>query len=297
MLNRFINSELGPWLGVWIARVLPQPQAYSFGRWVARLAARRKDTVLYQAVRSNQAVIRGLEYGSPDLDGVVETVLKHAATSYVDWFKSVAHGKQFVEQSIIVDDHILDDAWNASSNGHGVVYAGGHLSNFNMFLMMLGTRKLPVQILSYHEERGSYRSDNALRKRFDINVTPISMGSLRTAIERLKQNGFVLTGVDRPDTGGEKLDFFGHRVQLPIGHARLAVRTGSHLIVGVVQYIQDGLYHATGPRIIEPELTGDSDRDVLRLAQQTINTLSEYIIERPDEWLMFHPVFPEAMPD
>lgn len=297
MLNELINSELGPWLGVWIARTLPQSQAYAFGRWVARMVARRKDSLLYKAVRSNQAVIRGKAYSSQDLDGIVETVFIHAAINYVDWFKSIAYGVPFVEKTLAVDEHIIDDALQASAQGHGVVYAGGHLSNFNMFLMMMGTRKLPVQILSYHEERGSYRTDNALRKQFNINVTPISMESLRSAIKRLKNNKFVLTGVDRPDTGGEKLDFFDHQVTLPIGHARLAVRTDSHLIVGVVQFIREGLYRATGPRIIEPELTGNSDADAIHLAQHTINILSEYILSRPDEWLMFHPVFPDAMPD
>ncbi|MGD2058106.1 MAG: hypothetical protein PVI04_05190 [Anaerolineales bacterium] len=295
-MNDLINSQLGPWLGVWIARLLPQRQAYAFGKWVARLMARRKNTQLFMAVRSNQAVIRGLEYGSPKLDGVVEEVFTHAAKNYVDWFKSVIYGAHYVDQSIIVEDHILGDAWEAREQGHGVVYAGGHLSNFNMFLMMLGTRELPIQVLSYHDERGSYRSDNALRKKFNINVTPISMGSLRVAIRRLNKNGFVLTGVDRPDTGGEKLKFFGHKVKLPIGHARLAVTTDSYLKVGLVEYVRDGLYRATGPRILEPEISGDRDRDVINLAQRTIDILSTHIQARPAEWLMFYPVFPDAIP-
>ena len=297
MLNDLINSQIGPWLGLSIARLLPQKQAYAFGRWVARLVARRKDTYLFKAVRSNQAVIRGVEYGSTELEDIVEAVFIHAANGYVDWFKAVDKGASYVEKSIVVEEHVLGDAWKASEQGHGVVYAGGHLSNFNMFLMVLGVRDLPVQVLSYHEERGSYRSDNALRKRFDINVTPISMHSLRVAIRRLKRNGFVLTGVDRPDTGGETLDFFGHKVTLPVGHARLAVNTNSLMKVGVVQRIQDGLYRVTGPRIIEPELTGDNQRDVINLAQRTIDILSEYIQARPTEWLMFYPVFPEVLPD
>lgn len=297
MLNDLINSQVGPWLGLWIARLLSQRQAYAFGKWVARVMARRKDTQLFKAVRSNQAVIRGLAYDSPDLDGVVEEVFTHAAKNYVDWFKSVIYGAAYVEKSIIVDDHVLGDAWEAREKGHGVVYAGGHLSNFNMFLMILGTRDLPIQVLSYHEERGSYRSDNALRKKFNINVTPISMESLRVAIQRLRDNGFVLTGVDRPDTGGERLDFFGNRVKLPIGHARLAVKTDSYLKVGVVEYVQDGLYRATGPEILKPEITGDREGDAVRLAQRTIDFLSTYIRARPSEWLMFYPVFPDAMPD
>lgn len=296
MLNELINSQMGPWLGLWIARLLPQRQAYAFGRWVARLVAKRTDSQLFKAVRSNQAVVRGLAYPSPKLDGVVEQVFIHAARSYVDWYKSIVHGKPYVERSIIVEDHVLGDAWEASENGHGVLYAGGHLSNFNMFLMMLGTHDLPIQVLSYHQEAGSYRSDNAMRKRFGVNVTPISMDALRTAIQRLERKGFVLTGVDRPDTGGEPLEFFGRKVQLPIGHARLAVKTNSFMKVGVVQSVREGIYRATGPKILEPEITGNSEKDVLRLAQRTIDIISGYIQERPTEWLMFYPVFPDAMP-
>lgn len=297
MLNRLINSELGPWMGVWIARLLPRTQAYAFGRWIARLVARRRNTLLYKSVRSNQAVIRGQDYGAAEMEGVVEAVFEHAAINYVDWLKSFAHGADYVEECLDVEDHIISDAWIAREQGHGVVYAGGHLSNFNLFLLMLGVRKMPVQVLSYHDERGSYRTDNALREQFNLHVTPISMKSLRLAIKRLYKREFVLTGVDRPDTGGVKLNFFGRKVMLPVGHARLAIRTSSYLIIGVVQSIRDGFYRVTGPGIIQPEMTGNDDRDVLRLAQQTIDVLSTYIESRPEEWLMYHPVFPDAMPD
>jgi lauroyl/myristoyl acyltransferase len=111
----------------------------------------------------------------------------------------------------------------------------------------------------------------------------------------LVDDGLVLTGVDRPDVGGEELTFFGRKVRLPVGHARMALRTGAKIVVGVVQRVSGG-YHVTGPRIIEPIRSGDTRRDVLQLAQHVIDILAGYIRERPEEWMMFLPVWPGEIP-
>jgi len=103
----------------------------------------------------------------------------------------------------------------------------------------------------------------------------------------------VLTGVDRPDVGGELLNFFGRQVRLPVGHARLAIRTGAHMIVGVVRREGPDGYHVTGPRIIEPVRSGDQKRDILQLAQHVADILAGYIRQSPEEWMMFLPVWPD----
>ena len=92
------------------------------------------------------------------------------------------------------------------------------------------------------------------------------------------------------------MQFFGREVVLPIGHARMAIRTDAHLILGVVQKTGEGKYHVTGPPILVPERTGDDQLDTLRLAQRTIHILENYIRSRPEEWMMFLPIWPEALP-
>ena len=224
-LNDFINSQLGPWTGLFLGKVLPRGWAYWLADRIASSLVARQNSSLYQAVRSNQAVVRGKEYLSPELDGVVFEVLRNAARGYVDWFRALSNHQDFERTHCTIDPHLITDALRSSAQGHGVVFVGAHMSSFNMFVMMMATRKLPIQALSYHRVEGSYKTDNIFRERLGINLTPVSTKALREAIENLQRGGFVLTAVDRPDVGGVPMTFFGRTAILPIGHARLAIRT------------------------------------------------------------------------
>lgn len=295
-LNEFITSRLGPLFGAFLGRVLPRKQAFRFADFIAARLAAKKNSALYKSVRSNLAVVRGIPYASPELHGGVSRVLRNAAHGYVDWFRMMASGLEDIESVCEIDESLIETALEAQSKGHGVVFTGAHISSFNLLLLLLAKRGFPIQVLSYARSERSHRSDNVLRERFGINVTPISFESLRQAFHRLKNNGFVITGVDRPDVGGSELTFFNRRVELPIGHARLAIRSGAHMIVGVVQKAADGKYMVSGPPIIKPEITGNLKADTLTLAQRVAGIIEGYIRSDPEEWLMFLPVWPDVIP-
>jgi lauroyl/myristoyl acyltransferase len=295
-LPKLIFSQVGPYLGLFLVRILPKKTAYWIGKRVVSILVKRPESDLVRSVRVNQAVIRDLDYEDERLPGYVLEVLNNAAYGLVDWFHSIAHPGTLGNLPCSIDDHLVEDVYRAQAEGHGVVIVGAHLSSFNMFLMMIAQRKWPVQILSYHAEQGSHRSDNILRKRFGLNVTPISSNTLRQAIRRLRSGGCVLTGIDRPDTGTESLSFFGRPATMPVGHARLAIRTGARLMVVAVQNAQPGTYHVVGSSLIEAEGSGDDPDNALKLAQRVLDRLERYIRERPSEWMMFVPVWPEALP-
>jgi KDO2-lipid IV(A) lauroyltransferase len=170
------------------------------------------------------------------------------------------------------------------------------MSSFNILLLALGVYNFPVQALSYPRVEGATHVDNAVRRSFGINMTPISMRSLRQAIQRLRNGGVVITAIDRPDVGGEPLTFFGRQAVLPVGHARLAIQTGSKILIGNVQKLRNGLYEAVCADLIEPVITGDRKVDVKNLAQKTLEVLEGIIRVRPQEWLVFLPVWPDFIP-
>ena len=297
ILHDFITSQLGPRVGYLLGSKLPRSWAYALADFLARVLASRKKSQLYRSVRANQAVVRSLPYESPELDGAVFRVLQNAGRGYVDWFQSMADDVDFEKKYCSIDEHMITEAKEASQQGHGVIFVGAHMSSFNLFMVMMARRGLPMQVLSYHDVHGSYIAENDLRRKVGVEITPISNESLRKAIRRLKSGGFVVTGVDRTDLGGIPMEFFGREVILPIGHARMAIRTDSYLVLGVVQNNGQGKYHVTGPGIIIPERTGDDNLDTLRLAKRTIEILEEYIRSRPEEWMMFLPIWPEVIPD
>ena len=181
-LNDFINSQVGPRVGYFLGRVLPRRWAYSLTDSLVTILANRRNSPLYRSIRANQAVIQDLEYGSPQLDGVVSQVLKNAGHGYVDWFRAMTDTAEFEGKYCTIDDHMISEAEKASEQGHGVIFVGAHMSNFNMFMVMMARRGLPIQVLSYHDARGSYIAENDLRRRIGVNITPISNESLREAI-------------------------------------------------------------------------------------------------------------------
>jgi lauroyl/myristoyl acyltransferase len=64
----------------------------------------------------------------------------------------------------------------------------------------------------------------------------------------------------------------------------------------MTQTVGQGQYQAVGAPLIEPEVTGDTQRDILTLAQRIIGVVEDFIRERPSEWLMFLPIWPEEIP-
>ncbi|HEY42990.1 MAG TPA: lysophospholipid acyltransferase family protein [Anaerolineae bacterium] len=295
-LISFINSSLGPRLGLFIARYISRKQAYWLADWMTGLVVKREDSWVVQGVRANQSVVRGIPYESPDLDKAVYEVIRNTARGYADWYRAVAGGPEVVKASVIIEDELKERVFKSVREKHGVLFVGPHMSSFNVMLLGIGVMGHPVQALSYPEVRGSYIVDNEVRKKFGVNITPISFQTLREAIKRLRNYGFVMTGVDRPDVGGEPLTFFGRKVVLPIGHARLAIRTGANVLVGRVEDEGNGYYRGHCEEFIEPESTGDEDKDVLSLAQRIIMVVEDLIRASPSEWLMFHAVWPDVLP-
>lgn len=292
----FINSRLGPLVGLMLGRLLSREQAYRFAEWIARIVAARSNSFAVKAVRANQAVVRGLSSDSPELDQAVREVFRNAARGYADWYKAIAAGPEALTSSVTIEKNLEQSVRKSIANNRGVVIAGAHMSSFNILLLAMGVKGYPVQALSFANPRGAYHVDNALRRQFGLDVSPISIQSLRKAVRRLREAGVVMTGVDRPEVGGEKLNFFGQQAQLPVGHARLAIRTGANILVGIVKSARDGIYRVDCAPLIEPELSGDQRRDMIVLAQRVISVIEEYIRSRPSEWLMFFPVWPDVAP-
>ncbi len=295
-LISFINSQLGPRLGLFIARYINRKQAYRLADWMTGLVVKREDSWLIQGVRANQSIVRGIPFESSELDKAVYEVIRNTARGYADWYRAVAGGPEVLERSLGIADDLKERVFQSVREKHGVLFVGPHMSSFNIMLLAVGVMGHPVQALSYPTVQGSYIVDNEVRKKFGVNITPISFRTLREAIQRLRNYGFVMTGVDRPDVGGEPLTFFDRKVVLPVGHARLAIRTGANVLVGRVEDEGDGYYRGHCEEFIEPELTGDEDKDVLSLAQRIIKVCEDLIRESPSEWLMFQPVWPDVLP-
>ena len=290
------NSRIGPFLGAFLGKVLSRPTAYRLSDFLTKQAAGRENSAMYRAIRSNQAVVRGVAYDSPEVDDAVEMVLRRAGRGLVDFFTALGGGLEKYPDTIRIEDSLIEDAKRSHYDGKGIMLCGLHMSSFNLILLDIIRFGVEVQVLSFADPGAGYKSDNYIRRRYGAHVTPVNTQSLREAMHRLQNNGFVMTAVDRPDVGGEPLQFFGRPTQLANGHARMAIKTGADMLIGVCMMVEEGKYVITGPPIIHPERTGDDKADTQRLAQQVVDQLEGYIRSRPEEWIMYFPLWPEEIP-
>jgi KDO2-lipid IV(A) lauroyltransferase len=180
------------------------------------------------------------------------------------------------------------------SRGRGVLLLGVHVSNFDLGILALGARGLPIQALSLADPQAGFRVLNELRARAGIEVTPITPESLRAAVRRLKGGGMVMTGADRPTPEDrEPVAFFGRPAYLPMGPVRLALMTGAMVLVGCCSYDPDQGYALDFAGPVEMVRTGSRREDILINAQRLAAVLEEAVRAHPEQWLMFHPVWPE----
>jgi lauroyl/myristoyl acyltransferase len=158
----------------------------------------------------------------------------------------------------------------------------------------VGSQGFPIQMLSLADPQAGFHILNYLRAKGGFEVTPITTESLRAAIRRLKNGGAVVTGMDRPmPEDRELIEFFGRLAYLPVGPARLALMSGATVILGNCYYDPNEGYIIEATEPIEMVRTGDRRQDVLTNTRRLATILEGYVRAHPEQWMMFHSVWPE----
>jgi KDO2-lipid IV(A) lauroyltransferase len=279
---------------MWLVRILPR----RFTLWVAdRIAeriARQADTAMVTALRSNQSVVHGLPADDPKIIGAVEAVLRNTMRSYISLFEVMRGGFEALAKVATPDEDMLETIDEILEQGGGLIYVGPHTIGLDHLLIYFGGLDYHTQVLAYPEVMPSYQAQNDLRRSFGLNIAPVSYQSLRTAITYLREGGVVITAADRPDESGIFMKFFGKRAWLPIGHVRLALKTKAPIMVGVTYSIEAGKYRAKSLGVIKPEQFVGHPNPEQEIAQQVIQKIELFIRDHPDEWWMFHRVWPDG---
>jgi KDO2-lipid IV(A) lauroyltransferase len=291
------NTAFAAQAAMMLARWLPAGAGQRVADTAARLAARNPRSPLVQAIRSNQAVARGLAYESREAKAAVDQVLKLAMRAHADVFRAMAIGRQALMDGIALDSSLVALLDMGLSSGRGVIMVGAHMSAFEFLLLTLAERGYPGLALAAAEQTGSYRVQNEIRRQHGLDVRPIDPRTLRAAFDRLAKGGLVMTGVDRPDPHGRTLRLFGRPACLPDGPARMALRTGSLLIGGICR--SDGPHHYLGIGLgaIDPRNYASTDDGATALAQDVLSMFEPELRARPEEWVMYFPLWPEVIPD
>lgn len=273
---------------------LPVALSYRICRWAAARLAQKEESPFVGALRSNMAVVHGMETDDPRLSGVVTQLLENTLCSYVDLFRAAASAAD-PHTRCQMDPETEQLIQECRSSGQGLLLVGAHMCSFDFLLIKLREHFPQVQLLSMADPVGGNCVMNQLRRAHGLNVTPISRQTLRQAMETLRNGGVVAIAADLPAVeGGAELEFFGRNAALLVGHSRLAVSTGARMVVGASHRKGRDAYWAEATLVPRPVKSGDRRRDVLHWAQASLAAMEKFIGRWPDEWLMPKPIWTEA---
>jgi KDO2-lipid IV(A) lauroyltransferase len=137
--------------------------------------------------------------------------------------------------------------------------------------------------------------------RQDLGMTVIPAKKATSGVLRCLHRGEALAlMVDVVEPGhGVTVQFFGRPVVLSSAPARIALRTGSLILPGVVARSEKD------PRRLLPvidfdfryDVTGEEEADVVTVTQALATCLEGYVRRFPDQWFAFRPAWETPEPD
>ncbi len=294
-LKSFFYSRFSILLAYTLARILPPFFGRPFASLIGGLVARDRQFSQVRAVRANQWVVLEGQVSAEALTESVRQTFRYTGRFLYD-FLHFFNRKQAVFRLVEFDPSFERLIQQNREGKQGVLMVVPHLTNVDLIGHAAALAGMRFQVLSYPDPPASYKATNRLRSAVGIDVTPMSIKALRKATERLKANGFVLTGVDRPIANEKyQVSFFGRPASLPVGHVRLALKTNVPVVIVSGRLQENGRYlvWASDPLWMQPD--EDLNHEIVANAEKILGLIEQDIRKAPDQWSMFYPVWPEAM--
>ncbi len=268
------------------------------GRLIAGLSARTIVTLrpdIYHAVYHNQRHVMTSDASPDDIRQNVYQVLFGAARAYYELFHNMGRGRTRVQEFrppvyLLPESH--EHLQQALASNRGVFILGCHASNFDLASIALcQSIDTSIQMLSLANPTPGFELFNDLRRQAGALVTPISPHTLRAALQRLRDGGVILTGVDRPTGENDQpVEFFGAPAYLPTGYIRIPLRTDCLVLTAATVY-EDGAYHVHVNPPMEMVRTNDQEEDVRINVRRVLAEFEAFIAHHPEQWMMFVPVW------
>lgn len=297
-LRHIFNSAEALRFGYWLGRHVPLGVGLRLADGATRALARRRESALMQTLQSNFRVVLGPDAPEERVHQMARAALRHAGMAYFELYHALGVGPEpflAAVRTTLLTDYYIDEMLRQK---RGMVVVTVHMSNFDLAGLAFAYRGLHLNVLAYARPTSGYDMQNKVRLKGGINLMPIGVSALRKSLEALRAGELVVTGIDRPDpfAGGEVLPFFGKPARLPVGHVRLALQTGAPVVVAHCEYRPtDRSYVLHVSRWLEMERVGSRQEDILHNARRVVAVGEELIAAKPEQWLMFYPVWEEEL--
>ncbi len=177
--------------------------------------------------------------------------------------------------------------------GKGVLVISAHMGSYEVVSAIWSATLTPVSFFAEElEPRPLFEWYRDTRARLGISVLPLNLSGLRRVTQALQDNEIVITAIDRDITGtGHLMPFFGKPAPIPMGPAALALRLGAPIVPAFVHRLPDDSFMAEGLPMILATATADHRADEVRVTQEVLRHIEDFIRLYPDQWHVPHRIW------
>ena len=267
-----------------LSHVLPRRLSYWIGERVADGCFRR-DEKGRRAVTSNLRKIReyqGEMCTEKAIEGGARQLFRNFGKYLVDFFRFTHVSRREITRMIrIVNPEYIG---RAVARGKGVLVVTAHLGSWEIGGAMLSSFGYPVSaVVLPMKDRRTNALFQSRREQRGVKVIPIEHAAhgIYRALERKE---FVALLGDR-DYGPHhhEVTFFGAPACLPIGPAKLSVRTGAPILPGFMIRQPDDTFLLR----LHPPLEA-SGLDAETMQDRVVRVLESEISQNPSQWFIFN---------
>ncbi len=243
-------------------------------------------------VRNNLRHILGPQASETQVNRLARATFNYLSYNYYDLFRLPSLSADQVNQAVSVSG--WENVEAALGLGKGVVMTSAHFGNIEVVLYAMLLRGVAITIPAERidpPELFEYICN--LRMSKGLKLIPVD-GPMIDLFRTLRKGGVAGIAGDRNITEeGSEVTFFGHRTVLPDGHVRLAMKTGSPLIMGFSQRLGQDRYQAHFlPHFPIPKEGTEAERLAAGMAY-IVHGMESAISAAPEQWTVTVPMWPD----
>lgn len=240
--------------------------------------------------------------GADQDEAAVSAMAKHAFRLSARNFANVIRTPRAPRGEFVSNVPLARGSWSildeALAEQHGAIVITAHIGGFDYIGQALNARGYKLTVVTGRTTtRFIFDGITYLRRSRGAGIVEATPSGVRTVLQALKRGecaGFVS---DRDFfQNGKPVAFFGRATTLPPGGVRIARDTGAPIVPIFARHVRGGHALSIHPAF-HVERTEDMEHDIAVGIARLVAVLEEAIAESPEQWVMFHEVWPSAPAD
>ncbi|MCK4437344.1 lysophospholipid acyltransferase family protein [bacterium] len=243
-------------------------------------------------IEDNLRQVLGEEIDQKEIERKARKALQNFGKYVVDFSRFRQISKKNLEKFITVEG--MENLKEAFFSGRGVIGLTAHLGNWELGGATLALLGYPVNAVALpHAQAPVNRLFVKQRTKKGVKVIPFGAAA-KKCYQALRRGEIVaLLGDWDISSQGIEVPFFRKLTTIAKGPATFALKTGCYILPGFTIRQRDNRFKLFFEKPFVAERTGDKETDLKTVSQKVAKVLEKYISGYPDQWFLFHRMWPE----